>query len=175
MPHNDGHVHSSFRHPSATRAPGSSLTREDRSRSPCVGLCSTAFGDLVCRGCKRFVHEVNGWPGYDTQAREAIVSRLESYRVALLAHKIEIVDADLVAGELKRRQILFNSALHPACWVFELLRHTLANPPDPHSCGLKLKVPGSLPDIWQQMEGEMFELSLASYERGFAQGGRGMP
>ncbi|MCF8976542.1 DUF1289 domain-containing protein, partial [Pseudomonas edaphica] len=27
-------------------------------KTPCVGLCSTVYGDLVCRGCKRFHHEV---------------------------------------------------------------------------------------------------------------------
>lgn len=33
-------------------------------KTPCVGLCSTVYGDLVCRGCKRFHHEVIHWNGY---------------------------------------------------------------------------------------------------------------
>ena len=28
-----------------------------RPKTPCIGLCSTVFGDSVCRGCLRFVHE----------------------------------------------------------------------------------------------------------------------
>ncbi|MEC9132488.1 MAG: DUF1289 domain-containing protein, partial [Pseudomonadota bacterium] len=24
-----------------------------RRPTPCVGICSTTYGDLVCRGCKR--------------------------------------------------------------------------------------------------------------------------
>ncbi|MCA4075779.1 DUF1289 domain-containing protein, partial [Pseudomonas kurunegalensis] len=30
-------------------------------KTPCVGLCSTVYGDTVCRGCKRFHHEVINW------------------------------------------------------------------------------------------------------------------
>lgn len=33
-------------------------------KTPCIGLCSTVYGDLVCRGCKRFHHEVIQWNGY---------------------------------------------------------------------------------------------------------------
>ncbi len=29
-----------------------------RPRTPCVGMCSTTYGDLVCRGCRRFSHEI---------------------------------------------------------------------------------------------------------------------
>ncbi|HBZ99754.1 MAG TPA: DUF1289 domain-containing protein, partial [Pseudomonas sp.] len=24
-----------------------------RIKTPCIGLCSTVYGDVVCRGCKR--------------------------------------------------------------------------------------------------------------------------
>ncbi|MEM9624509.1 MAG: DUF1289 domain-containing protein, partial [Pseudomonadota bacterium] len=34
-------------------------------RTPCVGICSTTYGDLVCRGCKRFAHEIVQWNAYD--------------------------------------------------------------------------------------------------------------
>ena len=30
----------------------------NRTRTPCVGICSTTYGDDVCRGCKRFSFEV---------------------------------------------------------------------------------------------------------------------
>ena len=36
-------------------------------RTPCIGVCSTGIGDAVCRGCKRFTHEVIDWNGYSTE------------------------------------------------------------------------------------------------------------
>lgn len=35
--------------------------RDTPTGSPCVGRCSTAVGDLVCRGCGRSVEEVRDW------------------------------------------------------------------------------------------------------------------
>jgi predicted Fe-S protein YdhL (DUF1289 family) len=46
-------------------------------KTPCVGLCSTVYGDLVCRGCKRFHHEVIHWNGYDEEKKRAVWLRLE--------------------------------------------------------------------------------------------------
>ena len=30
-------------------------------RNPCIGVCSTTYGDDICKGCKRFRHEVSSW------------------------------------------------------------------------------------------------------------------
>jgi len=40
---------------------------DSRPKTPCVGLCSTVFGDTVCRGCMRFVHEVIDWNKYNPE------------------------------------------------------------------------------------------------------------
>ena len=45
--------------------------------TPCIGLCSTVYGDLVCRGCKRFSHEIIDWNRYDHQQKAAVWQRLE--------------------------------------------------------------------------------------------------
>ena len=43
--------------------------QKKRSSTPCLGICSTTFGDEVCKGCKRFAHEIVGWTKY-SQGRE---------------------------------------------------------------------------------------------------------
>ena len=48
--------------------------------SPCIGVCSTTYGDLVCRGCNRFAHEVVQWNGYDDDQRTVIWRRLDELR-----------------------------------------------------------------------------------------------
>ncbi|MEL0305883.1 MAG: DUF1289 domain-containing protein, partial [Halieaceae bacterium] len=40
-------------------------------RTPCIGVCSTGVGDVVCRGCKRFAHEVIDWNGYSPEQKQA--------------------------------------------------------------------------------------------------------
>ena len=41
-------------------------------KTPCVGLCSTTYGDLVCRGCKRFSHEIVNWNRYGDEEKTAV-------------------------------------------------------------------------------------------------------
>ena len=45
---------------------------ERKVKTPCVGVCSTVFGDQVCRGCKRFQHEVIEWNGYSDFEKETV-------------------------------------------------------------------------------------------------------
>ncbi|WP_226704400.1 DUF1289 domain-containing protein [Microbulbifer elongatus] len=44
-------------------------------RTPCIGVCSTGIGDNVCRGCKRFAHEVIDWNAYSEEQRRIIAER----------------------------------------------------------------------------------------------------
>ncbi|MEM1432959.1 MAG: DUF1289 domain-containing protein [Pseudomonadota bacterium] len=60
---------------------GGSVRPSGRARrTPCVGVCSTTYGDLVCRGCKRFAHEIVDWNRYSDSQRAEIMERLETLR-----------------------------------------------------------------------------------------------
>ena len=48
------------------------------SLTPCAGRCSTVFGDLVCRGCRRFNHEVIQWNTYTPEQRLVVWKRLDA-------------------------------------------------------------------------------------------------
>ena len=63
---------------------------ERKVKTPCVGVCSTVFGDQVCRGCKRFHHEVIEWNGYTDVQKETVWNRLESLKVLIMKSKIFI-------------------------------------------------------------------------------------
>lgn len=44
--------------------------------SPCVGLCSTTYGDDICRGCLRTLDEVLHWRTKSVQEHAAYYQRL---------------------------------------------------------------------------------------------------
>jgi predicted Fe-S protein YdhL (DUF1289 family) len=44
--------------------------------SPCVGVCSTTFGDEFCFGCKRRFDEVIKWNGLSDEEKDRINRRL---------------------------------------------------------------------------------------------------
>ena len=50
-----------------------------RVKTPCIGVCSTGIGDSVCRGCKRFSHEVIQWNGYTEEQKRIVDQRLSDF------------------------------------------------------------------------------------------------
>jgi uncharacterized protein len=50
--------------------------------SPCVGYCSTSYGDDVCKGCGRTFMEVIDWITFDNQQKKAVWTRLKALNTA---------------------------------------------------------------------------------------------
>ena len=44
--------------------------------SPCIGICSTTYGDTICRGCGRTAEEVRDWNTYSIDRRRMINVRI---------------------------------------------------------------------------------------------------
>lgn len=61
-------------------------------RTPCIGICSTTYGDLVCRGCKRFAHEIVQWNGFDQDQRRVVWERLLELRAGAVATLVRVTD-----------------------------------------------------------------------------------
>jgi len=96
--------------------------RRLRTRTPCAGRCSTTYGDLVCRGCKRFAHEVVDWNRYDDAAKDAVWQRLLLLRDQIVQGRIEVEDDELLSAQLTRHRIPFAVSDSPASKVWLLLR-----------------------------------------------------
>ncbi|AKF45200.1 DUF1289 domain-containing protein [Pseudomonas syringae] len=90
-------------------------------KTPCVGLCSTVYGDLVCRGCKRFHHEVIHWNGYNEDEKRAVWLRLEQLLVQVMTAKLEVFDADRLRAQLIQRKIRFVPHQSEYCWAYQLI------------------------------------------------------
>ena len=67
-------------------------TTLEHRRTPCVGICSTTYGDLICRGCKRFAHEIVSWNGYTVQQQGRVWQRLEQLRDGCVGAYLTIFD-----------------------------------------------------------------------------------
>ena len=92
-----------------------------RIKTPCVGLCSTVYGDVVCRGCKRFHHEVINWNSYGDEEKRAVWTRLEVLLVQVMAAKLEVFDEQRLRSQLEQRQIRFVPQQSPYCWAYQLI------------------------------------------------------
>ena len=76
-----------------------------RRPTPCVGICSTTFGDLVCRGCKRFSHEIVDWNSYDDSQKEIIWERLEKIKEQVVGQIVKRKDEKLFESAIEAQKI----------------------------------------------------------------------
>lgn len=91
------------------------------ARTPCVGLCSTVYGDQVCRGCKRFSHEIILWNGYGHAQKAAVWRRLEQLLEQVVNARVEIISGVLLRQALEQRNIPYVPEQPLACQVHRLL------------------------------------------------------
>ena len=143
---------------------------ERKVKTPCVGVCSTVFGDQVCRGCKRFHHEVIEWNGYTDIQKETVWNRLESLKVLIMKSKIFIENQVLLQSKLDSLKISYYDKVDPYCWVFDLIKQASQSINDLSEFGLKpLFEPDiELVELKRLIEEELFALSDAHYQRYFA-------
>lgn len=138
-------------------------------KTPCIGICSTVFGDEVCRGCKRYQNEIIEWNSFNDSEKRAVLDRLETLKVQIIDPKIKILDQSLLREKLKYYKIRFVEDNNPLCWVFDLLRSGSESIQDPKDFGFDLKgsAPTDLSELKKMIEEELFELSEAHHQRYF--------
>ena len=139
-----------------------------RIKTPCVGLCSTVYGDLVCRGCKRFHHEVVNWNAYSDEEKRAVWRRLEVLLVQVMQGKVEVFDPLRLRAQLEQRQVRFVPEQSEYCWAYQLIARASRLISRLDAYGLVL-LPEfrdwPLPELREAIDREFFLLSEAHYER----------
>ena len=144
--------------------------RKNRSSTPCIGICSTTFGDDVCKGCKRFSYEITNWGKFSTDERAVVNSRLEQFKITILEEKFIISDSNLFESKMNEFSINFNSSLDPITWVFDLLRASSHEDLALSEFGIEI-LPKfsnlSLLELRDLINQEMLQLSEAHYYKFF--------
>jgi predicted Fe-S protein YdhL (DUF1289 family) len=139
-----------------------------RIPTPCIGVCSTGIGDVVCRGCKRYAHEVIHWNSYSDEQKRAIDKRLDQLLAQIVTSKLQVLDSALLEMRMRVQQIRYSAHRSPPVWVFELLRAGANQIGDPRDFGFAVE-PGyrtlPLPVLREQIDREFFLLSEAHYQR----------
>ena len=144
--------------------------RKNRSSTPCIGICSTTFGDDVCKGCKRFSHEITSWGKFSNDERAFVNRRLEQFKSALVEEKFTIIDGSLFESKMNEFSINYNGSLEPITWIFDLLRASVSKDLNLDDFGIEIKPEFSnlsLVEIRKLINDEMLQLSEAHYSKFF--------
>ena len=141
-----------------------------RTRTPCVGICSTTYGDDVCRGCKRFIHEVINWNSFNPEEKESVWKRLEKLKTLIMQSKISIINETLMEEKIEELQLKINSDLNSLSKAFEIVKLTSKSFDDLNEFGIKIvNRDVSLIDLKEEIEKELYDLSMAHFNRYFVE------
>ena len=141
-----------------------------RTRTPCVGICSTTYGDDVCRGCKRFIHEVINWNSFNPEEKESVWKRLEKLKTLIMQSKISIINETLMEEKIEELQLKINSDLNSLSKAFEIVKLTSKSFDDLNEFGIKIvNKDVSLKDLKEEIEKELYDLSMAHFNRYFVE------
>ena len=141
--------------------------QKTRSTTPCLGICSTTYGDDVCKGCKRFVHEIIGWPKYSQDERALVNDRLEKFKVLILQDRFKVHNSDLLQIKLKENAISYNNSMDPLTWIFDLLRAAGSQNLDLEQFGITSLKNYDPMKIRDEINKEFLDLSEAHHQRYF--------
>jgi predicted Fe-S protein YdhL (DUF1289 family) len=137
-------------------------------KTPCIGVCSTGIGDSVCRGCKRFSHEVIDWNSYTQEQKRIIDQRLSGFLSQCVSNKLQVIDKALLQWQLEVQNIRHMAHHDEYCWVFSLLKAGAGQIESSRDYGFEVDISYrnmSLGALAKQIDAEFLMLSQAHYDR----------
>lgn len=132
-----------------------------KSTSPCVGVCSTTYGDAVCRGCRRTCLEVIHWNRYAPHQKQAVCARLEKDMVQVVGQFVAIIDVALLQDAWQKVATKAPVYTNPLCFAYELLRLRAEDMTALESYGLSARITVLSPlALFKQLDAKLYRLSL---------------
>jgi hypothetical protein len=137
--------------------------------TPCVGICSTTYGDLICRGCKRFAHEIVAWNSYTEDQRDRVWHRLYALRDQATALFVAVSDARLLRDAGVAARLVRPTDMSLLTLSYELLRRRARDLESLDEIGLRaLREDTAQPiAVRDAIDSEFHLRSIAHFERSF--------
>ena len=136
------------------------------SLTPCAGRCSTVFGDLVCRGCRRFNHEVIQWNTYTSEQRLVVWKRLDAQLDQILVPLLPNASLQHVEGFIHGKHIRILESASAGRKLYHALKICEKNKHLAHDSGLGI-TDSQVKPIWDEFERRVLALATASYDLAF--------
>jgi predicted Fe-S protein YdhL (DUF1289 family) len=138
--------------------------------TPCIGICSTTYGDLVCRGCKRFAHEIVDWNAFTPEQRDRVWERLQRLRDACTAECLQVADESAVDARIAALRVPTWAKASSLARAYELLWRERATWEALDAAGIRPTgtVAGrTVVDVRRAIDAEFLRRSKAEYEASF--------
>ncbi len=133
-----------------------------KTETPCIGICSTIYGDEICRGCFRTYQDIIDWNIYPDTTKLAILDSLNAQAVAILKERIEIINLELLKAKCNQFKVKIRPTWDPLTWAHALLREGIHQIQDLHKYGIQIKPDYArmrLPKFIELIDDEIFHVA----------------
>lgn len=137
--------------------------RRIASLTPCAGRCSTVFGDHVCRGCRRFNHEVIQWNTYSSEQQRAVWKRLDAQLDLILVPMLPFANIKHVEGFVLGKRVRLMENASQGRKLYHALKICEKNKQLTTESGLGIQSK-QVKILWQEFERRVLALATASYD-----------
>jgi predicted Fe-S protein YdhL (DUF1289 family) len=133
-----------------------------------VGICSTTYGDNVCRGCKRFSFEVINWNAFKPEERESVWKRLEKLKSQIMDSRLKVFDPKKLKESINYFQLKIKDDLNDLSKAFEVIKQVSESFNNLEEFGIEVFEKNKpLITLKEEIENELYTLSKAHYEKYF--------
>lgn len=140
--------------------------RRIASLTPCAGRCSTVFGDSVCRGCRRFNHEVIRWNTYTPEQQSSVWIRLDTQLDQILVSMLPLANIQCVEAFVLSKRVRLREDASKGRKLYHALKLCEKNKSFTEESGLGIQSIHVKP-LWQEFERRILALATASYDMAF--------
>ncbi|MCX7122458.1 MAG: DUF1289 domain-containing protein [Gammaproteobacteria bacterium] len=111
------------------------------TETPCIGICSTIYGDEICRGCFRHYQDVIDWNTFDSPKKIEILQMLDQLTMRILKQKINLFDPALLQKKCLEYKLRIRLNWNPHTWAHVLMREGMDKIVQPEKYGFQIKSP----------------------------------
>lgn len=90
-------------------------------KTPCIGICTTVYGDTICGGCNRFENEVSQWVLLTEEEQSSIITRIDNQLTDSITRYFSIINEQLLRERCRHYKIRIDENRQPSYWLYKLL------------------------------------------------------
>jgi predicted Fe-S protein YdhL (DUF1289 family) len=136
------------------------VAKFNQELTPCIGFCSTTYGDDCCRGCYRSFEQVLKWRNLNLEDKFQFYQEIAIHAQNLLSDKVLIVDEDVFLKSCKECGVIPFEGISRYYFLLNLLQRGAFSFLTHHTAGLNKLTSLSWSELYRWVDREIFTLRL---------------
>jgi predicted Fe-S protein YdhL (DUF1289 family) len=132
------------------------MVKHEVISSPCVGFCSTTYGDDYCKGCYRHFQQVISWESFNDEKKHEFYQKIAPIVTEVMGYSIEIEDQKLFEQACLIYHVRIPKDLSKHYQIYHLLQKSIKRRKT-ESLGLKNNTTMSWSELYRYLDKKIYQ------------------